>query len=96
MCMNLCKYIVETFCSTSSASDAGTLYSVSVLVDRSRDMGLNVTKQYTSSVNFIQDALDGHIVASCMKIYRRHCYESEYHPMLTSSYTHMYIIHLTN
>ena len=68
MCMNLCKYMVETFCSTSSASDAGTLYNLSVLVDRSRDMGLDVTKQYTSSVNFIQDALDGHIVASCMKI----------------------------
>ena len=68
LCMNFCKYITEIFNSSSSAADPGTLYNLSVLVDRSRDMGLDMTTSYSASLNFVKDALAAHIVAAAFDI----------------------------
>ena len=68
LCMNFCKYIVQTFHSKSSAGDAGTLYNLSVIVDRTHDVELYMTNNYSSTLNFIQYTLDSRIVAAALPL----------------------------
>ena len=68
LCMNLCKYILEVFFTKSSVNEAGTLSNLAVISDR-RHVSYDMTKSYNASRNFLNDALDSHIVAAGMKLF---------------------------
>lgn len=60
--MNTCLYILETFYSSTSVRDIGTLYHLKALVDR-RNITLDMTNGYNQVKNLIDDVLDSYIVA---------------------------------
>ena len=68
LCMNLCKHILEIFFTKSSINEAGTLSNLAVLADR-RHVNFDMTNAYNASRNFLNDALDGHIVAAGIHLF---------------------------
>ncbi len=68
LCMNFCKYIVENFHTPSSAKDPGTMYNQKVNVDR-KDLKTDMTQGYNQCRHFVNDDLDGHIVAATMQYF---------------------------
>ena len=68
LCMNICKYIMEVFHSRASVGELATLGQLQVMIDR-KDLKLDMTTGYNACRNYVNDVLDGHIVAAGMNVF---------------------------